>query len=84
MVLLFGSTTGDNNGGEAWSVTSPLSLWWSGATGASSSNNRNAGMAAAVLTDSGGTSTGTFPISNLTGQSANASYAAVTIAVRPK
>ncbi len=81
--LLFGNNTGDNNGGEAWSVSSPLSLDWSTATGASSSSNRSAGMALRVLTGGANAATGTFTVTDLTGQSANSSNAAITAAITP-
>jgi RHS repeat-associated protein len=81
--ILVGNNTGDNNGGEAWGVTSPLSLDWSTATGASSSGNRTAGMALRVLTGGANTPTGTFTITDLTGQSGNSSNAAITAAITP-
>jgi RHS repeat-associated protein len=81
--LLFGSNTGDNNGGEAWTVTSPLSLDWTASTGASASGNRNAGMALRILTGGKNTPTGTFTITNATGNSSNVSNAAITAAITP-
>ncbi|MBJ7331841.1 MAG: hypothetical protein JHC95_18240 [Solirubrobacteraceae bacterium] len=80
--VLFGSLTGDSNGGESWSVASPLGLDWSGATGASAAN-RNAGMALRVLTGGANTATGTSTITNLTGNTANVSHGAITAAISP-
>ncbi len=80
--LLFGSTTGDSNGGNAWSVASPLTLDWATATGASAAN-RNGGMASQVLTGGGNTPTGTFTIANLTGNTASVPNAAITAALTP-
>lgn len=81
--LLFGSNTGDSNGGEAWSVASPLGLDWSAATGASASGNRNAGMALRVLTGGKDTATGTFTITNATGNNNTVGNAAITTAITP-
>ncbi|UUY04300.1 DUF6531 domain-containing protein [Svornostia abyssi] len=82
--LLVGSNTGDNNGGEAWSVASPLQLDWSTATGASASGNRNAAMALRILTGGKNQPTGTFTVTNLTGNNNNVSNVAITAAVKPK
>lgn len=81
--LLFGSNTGDNNGGESWSVASPLGLDFSTATGASASTNRNAGMALRVLTGGKDTPTGTFTITNATGNNNTVGNGAITTAITP-
>lgn len=81
--LLFGSNSGDNNGGEAWAVTSLLALDWSTSTGASLSGNRNAGMALQVLTGGANQPTGTFTVTNQTGHTGNVSNAAITAAITP-
>jgi RHS repeat-associated protein len=82
--LLVGSNTGDNNGNEAWTVTSPLQLDWSTATGASATGNRNAAMALRVLTGGKDQPTGTFTVTNQTGHTGNVSNAAITTAINPK
>lgn len=81
--LLFGSNTGDSNGGESWSVASPLGLDFSTSTGASASTNRNAGMALRVLTGGKDTPTGTFTITNATGNNSTVGNAAITTAITP-
>jgi RHS repeat-associated protein len=81
--LLFGSLSGDANGGEAWSVASPLGLDWTASTGASLSGYRNAGMASRVLTGGANTATGTFAVTNTTGIGNFVSNGAITAAITP-